>query len=155
MLCHCFGCPNVLLCFSAHALLVFSYLQMVTARDFGAIPPIPVFCAKLTWILAGWRKTQLLELGMQKDLVLPGHPCDGNCPRAPLVGTGILGELGGCSKKEGNQVLSLLFLLFTSCSWNLVEVVFCTAEILFLINPVPVLGIYLALSPVHYEKVHF
>lgn len=30
--------------------------------------------------------------------------------------------------------------------------VFCAAEILVLISPVPVLGIYLALSPVHCEN---
>lgn len=82
MLCHGFGCPNVLLCFSAHDLLVFSYLQMVTARDFGAIPPIPVFWI-LTWILAGCKENSAPRAGDPKGLGAPRASLWWELPQSP------------------------------------------------------------------------
>lgn len=75
--------------FAAHALLGFSDLQMVTLHDFGDIPPMPKqFSLQSSlglWLFAG--KTSAPGAEAAGGLVLPEHPCDGNCPRAPLVRT--------------------------------------------------------------------
>lgn len=68
--------------FAAHALLVFSDLQVVTAGDFGDIAPIPKFSVQSSLAFLGCfqGKPQVLELGLLKDWCFQGIPMMGIAP---------------------------------------------------------------------------
>lgn len=123
MLWHSFGCPNVLLCFCCSC---FISIFWFTGGDcwwfWWHCTNSKIFCAKLTWIFGLFSgKTSGLGAGAAERLVLPGHPHDGNCPRAPLMRTWSLGRLFQRRKKPGFELSVLcwlFFILFLELGWS-------------------------------------
>lgn len=107
--------------------------------------PQTIFCPKLAWILAVCRENLSSWSWGCRRIGAPRASLWWELPQSPtgenLKSWGI-GRLKETRFWTYCSVLVIIHILF----WSLVEVVFCTAEILFLITAVPVLGIYLAVS---------